>query len=113
MHIALPIGKNILMANDAPEGMGQVNENENRSKICISAESREKADKLFNGLSAGGNIEGHIGASPWDSLLDVLETNSVLNGWWTLTQNYSVDFKILCSSISTSGSPAIKGQART
>ena len=42
MHIALPIGKNILMANDVPESMGQVNENENRSKISISAESKEE-----------------------------------------------------------------------
>ena len=67
MHIALPIGKNILMANDVPESMGQVNEAENRSKISISAESREEADKLFNGLSAGGNIEVPIGDSPWDS----------------------------------------------
>ena len=67
MHIALPIGKNILMANDVPESMGPVNENENRSKISISAESREEADKLFSGLSAGGNIEVHIGDSPWGS----------------------------------------------
>ena len=67
MHIALPIGKNILMANDVPESMGQVNENENRSKIFISTESREEADKLFSGLSAGGNIEYPMGDSPWDS----------------------------------------------
>jgi PhnB protein len=66
MHIALPIGKhNVLMANDVPEFMGRVNENENRSKISVSAESREEADKIFNGLSAGGDIEGHIGDSPW------------------------------------------------
>jgi PhnB protein len=67
MHIALPIGKNVLMANDVPESMGQVNENENRSKISISAESREEADKLFNGLSAGGTIEMPISDSPWGS----------------------------------------------
>ena len=59
MHIALPIGKNnMLMANDVPESMGRTNENENRSKIFISAESKEEADKLFNGLSDGGQIEG-------------------------------------------------------
>ncbi|PQJ12249.1 VOC family protein [Flavipsychrobacter stenotrophus] len=58
MHIALPIGKsNALMGNDVPEFMGKVNENENRSKIAISAESKEEADKLFNGLSAGGTVE--------------------------------------------------------
>ena len=67
MHIALPIGQNILMGNDVPESMGQVNENENRSKISISAESREEADKLFSGLSAGGNIEVPIEDSPWGS----------------------------------------------
>jgi PhnB protein len=65
MHIALPIGKNILMANDVPESMGPTNENENRSKIAISAESKEEADKIFNGLAAGGQIEGPIGDSPW------------------------------------------------
>ena len=67
MHIALPIGKNILMGNDVPESMGRVNENENRSKISVSAESREEADKIFSGLSAGGSIEVPIGDSPWGS----------------------------------------------
>jgi PhnB protein len=65
MHIALPVGKhNILIANDVPEFMGRVNENENRSKIVVSAESMEEADQIFNGLSAGGDIEGPIGDSP-------------------------------------------------
>jgi PhnB protein len=67
MHISLPIGKNVLMANDVPESMGKTNENENRSKISISAESKEEADRLFNGLSAGGQIEVPIGDSPWGS----------------------------------------------
>ena len=68
MHIALPIGNgSVLMANDVPEFLGKVNENENRSKIAISAESKEEADRLFNGLSAGGQIEMPIADSPWDS----------------------------------------------
>ncbi len=68
MHIALPIGKsNVLMANDVPEFMGKVNENENRSKISISTESKEEADKLFNGLSADGEVEMPISDSPWGS----------------------------------------------
>ena len=67
MHIALPIGNNTLMANDVPSFMGTVNENENRSKIAVSAESREEADKLFNGLSAGGTVEMPIQDSPWGS----------------------------------------------
>ena len=66
MTITLPLGKhNMLIANDVPEFMGRVNESENRSKISVSAESREEADKIFNGLSAGGEVEGSIGDSPW------------------------------------------------
>ena len=66
MAIALPLGKhNMLLANDVPEFMGRVNENENRSKIVVSAESRDEADKIFNELSAGGSVEGPIGDSPW------------------------------------------------
>ncbi|SOD93271.1 VOC family protein [Spirosoma fluviale] len=67
MHIALPIGQNILMGNDIPESMGRVDENENRSKISISAESREEADNLFGELSAGGAVEMPISDSPWGS----------------------------------------------
>jgi PhnB protein len=65
MHIAFPIGNSVLMANDVPEILGRTNENENRSKIVISAESREEADKLFNGLSVGGQVEMPISDGPW------------------------------------------------
>jgi PhnB protein len=67
MHIALPIGKNMLMGNDVPESMGPVNEQENRSKIVVTATSREEADKIFSGLSVGGKVEVPIGDSPWGS----------------------------------------------
>jgi PhnB protein len=68
MHIALPIGKHsMLMASDTPSSLGIHNEKETRSKISISAESKEEADKLFSGLSAGGQIEMPIMDSPWGS----------------------------------------------
>jgi len=67
MHIALPIGNSTLMANDVPEIMGRTNENENRSKIVINADSKEEAEKLFNGLSAGGQVEVPMANSPWGS----------------------------------------------
>lgn len=68
MHIALPIGSsNVLMGSDVPDVFGQVNESENRSKISIIAESKEEADTLFHGLSAGGQIEVPIEESPWGS----------------------------------------------
>jgi|SRR6478609_181354 len=67
MHIALPIGPNVLIGNDVPEFMGRVNENENRSKIAINTETREEADKIFKGLSAGGSVEVPMDDSPWGS----------------------------------------------
>jgi len=68
MYIALPIGNDaVLVANDVPEALGKVNERENRSKILVHVESKEEADKLFTGLSAGGEAEGSMGDSPWGS----------------------------------------------
>lgn len=68
MHIALPIGNStLLIANDVPEVLGRVNERENRSKILVRTESKEEADRLFHGLSAGGEVEGSMGDSPWGS----------------------------------------------
>jgi PhnB protein len=65
MLIALPIGGNTLMANDVPASMGTTNENEHRSKISITTESRAEADRIFNGLSVGGTVEMPIMDSPW------------------------------------------------
>ena len=68
MHIALPISTGcVLMGSDVPNMLGTVNEEENRSKISVGADSKEEADALFKGLSAGGNIEFPIGDSPWGS----------------------------------------------
>lgn len=65
MRITLPIGGNILIANDVPEALGRVSEDENRSKIAVGTESREEADRIFKGLSVGGSIEMPAGDSPW------------------------------------------------
>lgn len=68
MHIALPIGKNsVLMGSDTPEQLGKHSEMETRSKNYIGAESREEADRIFEGLSAGGQIEMPMEESPWGS----------------------------------------------
>lgn len=67
LRIVLPIGNNVLIANDVPEMMGRVSENENRSKIAVTADSREETEKLFNGLSAGGEVEMPLDQSPWGS----------------------------------------------
>lgn len=66
MQIVLPIdGTNKLIGNDVPGFMGKVNENENRSKIHVAVKSKEEAERIFNGLSAGGQVEAPIGNSAW------------------------------------------------
>ncbi len=65
MQITLPIGPTVLMANDVPAEMGPVNENENRSKITVYADNKEEAERIFNGLSAGGTVEMPMDESPW------------------------------------------------
>ena len=56
MHVALPISKEtILMASDTTAAHGDVTFGNNFS-VSINTDSAAEADKLFDGLSAGGNI---------------------------------------------------------
>jgi len=58
MHVALPIGNgNTLMATDALESIGQKLTLGNNFYIALFPETKEEANRLFNGLSAGGKIE--------------------------------------------------------
>lgn len=55
MHIALPIGSTMLMGTDMPKSMEQVTFGTN-SSLCVSVESREDADRIFNALSQDGKV---------------------------------------------------------
>jgi PhnB protein len=58
MHIALPINEHTtLMASDIICSAGHVLKEGNSVQISLHPDSREEADKLFNGLSAGGAVE--------------------------------------------------------
>jgi len=92
MYISLPIGKNnLLIGNDVPEFLGKVNENENRSKISISAESKEEADQLFQGLSVGGKIEVPISNSPWGTYFGMLRDKFGIEWIVDFDLNYNVN----------------------
>jgi PhnB protein len=64
MHVSLPIGNTILMGSDSNSQSGDVVMGANVS-ISINTESRAEADKLFNGLSAGGNAFMPMNATFW------------------------------------------------
>ncbi|WP_018631179.1 VOC family protein [Niabella aurantiaca] len=57
MHIALPIGEDVLMASDIVPSMGHKLNVGNNNYISVFPESREEADRLFGALSAGGTVE--------------------------------------------------------
>lgn len=58
MHVSLPIGDGQhLMASDCLPSQGHVLNAGNNNYISITPDSREEADRIFNGLSAGGKIE--------------------------------------------------------
>lgn len=64
MHMALPIGQNILMGSDTPVSMGPTTVGNNVS-ISISTASQAEADHLFNGLSAGGQVTMPLDKAFW------------------------------------------------
>lgn len=66
LHVSIPIGNGqLLMASDCLESQGQVLHFGNNNYISISPDSREEADRIFNGLSAEGVIEMPMGDMFW------------------------------------------------
>lgn len=58
MHVSLPLGNGqVLMASDILPSVGHRLTVGNNSYISLFPDSREEADRLFNALSEGGEIE--------------------------------------------------------
>ena len=64
MHVSLPIGDTILMGSDSNEQSGDVAFGANFS-VSINVESAGEGDRIFNGLSAGGDIYMPMGKTFW------------------------------------------------
>ena len=73
MHVSLPIGQGtMLMGSDVPDVYGKVIMGTS-SYISISADSKEEADKLFNGLSEGGQPFMPMADAFWGSYFGMLK----------------------------------------
>ena len=66
MNVALPItGGHILMGTDAPKEMGFDVIFGNSVHISLMPDSRTEAERLFNALSAGGEVSMALGEQFW------------------------------------------------
>jgi PhnB protein len=67
MHVALPIGNTVLMGSDVIEkyGNGTPFKRGDDFSLSIVVESKEEADKLFNGLSEGGKVTMPLADTFW------------------------------------------------
>ena len=65
MHVSLPIGSSVLMGSDNGEHYEASFVKGNNFSVSINAESREEADKLFNGLSVGGQATMPMSDTFW------------------------------------------------
>jgi PhnB protein len=82
MHVALPISGNTLMATDMLESQGHKLRLGNNITLSLEAESKEEADKLFNGLAEGGKIGAPIADAPWGAY------------WGMLTDRFDVPWMV-------------------
>lgn len=63
MHMALPVGNDLLMASDTPDS--QKHKQGNDIYIMISPDSKAEADRIFKALSTGGKVEMPLAVQPW------------------------------------------------
>ena len=72
MHIALPVGGNLLMATDALKSMGHTVTVGSNMSISIDAESEEEANQVFSELAAGGNVSVPLEKMSWCAYFGML-----------------------------------------
>ncbi len=86
MHVSLPIGNTILMGSDSHPRYGDVGFGDNFS-ISVNTESREEADKIFGGLSAGGNVEMPMNDTFWGSYFGMFKDKFGVNWMVSFDKN--------------------------
>jgi len=86
MHVSLPIGNTILMGSDSHPRYGDVGFGDNFS-ISINTESTEEADRIFNGLSAGGKVEMPMDNTFWGSYFGMFKDKFGVNWMVSFDKN--------------------------
>ena len=86
MHITLPIsGETMLLGSDTGGDWGSSHQQGNNFSISINADSREEADKLFNGLSDGGTVTMPMEDTFWGAYFGMFTDKFGIN--WMVSYN--------------------------
>ena len=84
MHVSLPISaETVLMGCDTVAAFGESIVEGNNFSLSITTDSQEKADRLFHGLSAGGQIKMPMNQTFWGAYFGVLTDRFGIN--WTIS----------------------------
>lgn len=87
MHVELPIlGGHVLMGTDMLESMGHRLIAGNNVHLNLEPDSRAEAERLFNGLGAGGKVTMPLQDMFWGAL------------WGSLTDRFGVHWMVNCTA---------------
>jgi PhnB protein len=75
------------MGSDVPEMYDEAIIIGNNISISINTKSEEEADKIFNGLSAGGQVSMPMEKAFWGSYFGMLKDKFEIN--WMVSYEYS------------------------
>lgn len=67
MHVGLPIGSTVLMGSDTGGDWASSFIQGNNFSVSVNAENKIEADRLFNGLSVGGQVTMPMADTFWGS----------------------------------------------
>ncbi len=87
MHVALPIGGNILMGTDALESMGHKVSGGNNMSISIDADSEEQAHQFFTRLGEGGTNGMPLEKMFWGALFGMITDKFGIQ--WMVSYDYN------------------------
>lgn len=88
MHVSLPISKEtILMGSDTGGEWASSFKEGNNFSISITADSKEEADRLFQGLSAGGNVTMPMDTTFWGDYFGMWQDKFGINWMMSFNEN--------------------------
>ena len=86
MHVSLPISKEtMIMGSDTGGEWAASYKQGNNFSISINASSKEEADRLFNGLSEGGQVTMPLNNTFWGDYFGMLTDKFGIN--WMMSFN--------------------------